>query len=103
MEGYPTKVDHPHLRPSKPEGSQIMADLKIQVYKTGKKKPETVVTISLKILRFATRLLPQKAMSALKTEGIDLDEIISLAEKEGITGKLVEVEKEGERIVISVE
>ncbi len=51
-----------------------MADLKIQVYKTGKKKPETVVTISLKILRFATRLLPQKAMSALKTEGIDLNE-----------------------------
>ena len=80
-----------------------MADLKIQVYKTGKKKPETVVTISLKILRFATRLLPQKAMLALKTEGIDLDEIISLAEKEGITGKLVEVKIEGERIVISVE
>ncbi len=80
-----------------------MADLKIQVYKTGKKKPETVVTISLKILRIATRLLPQKAMSALKTEGIDLDEIISLAEKEGITGKLVEVKKEGERLVISVE
>ena len=103
MEGYPTNVDQPHLRPSKPEGSQIMADLKIQVYKTGKKKPETVVTISLKILRFATRLLPQKAMLALKTEGIDLDEIISLAEKEGITGKLVEVKKEGERIVISVE
>jgi hypothetical protein len=42
-------------------------------------------------------------MSALKTEGIGLDEIISLAEKESITGKLVEVEKEGERIVISVE
>jgi len=80
-----------------------MAELKIQVYKTGKKKPETVITISLKILRFATRLLPQKAMLALKTEGIGLDEIISLAEKESITGKLVEVEKEGERIVISVE
>jgi len=80
-----------------------MAELKIQVYKTGKKKPETVITISLKILRFATRLLPQKAMLALKTKGIGLDEIISLAEKESITGKLVEVEKEGERIVISVE
>ena len=58
-----------------------MADLKIQVYRTGKKKPETVVTISLKILRFATRLLPKKAMSALKTEGIDLDEIICWQKK----------------------
>ena len=80
-----------------------MPDLKIKVYKTGQAKPETVVTIPLTVVRIATRLIPKKARSTLENEGIDLNEIASLAEKQDVTGKLVEVEKETERIVIAIE
>ncbi len=80
-----------------------MADLKIKVYKTGEEKPETVVTIPLKILRIFTKFVPKKVESALREEGIDMDEIASLVEKQEVTGKIIEVEKEKERIVISIE
>jgi len=80
-----------------------MANLKIKVYKTGKAKPETVVTIPSTVVRIATSLLPKKAKLALKNEGIDLNELSSLAEKQGVTGYLVEVERKTQRIVISLE
>ena len=80
-----------------------MPDLKIKVYKAGQVKPEMVVTIPLTIVRMATKLMPTKVKSALENEGIDLNEIVSIAEKQDVTGKLVEVEKETERIVISIE
>ncbi len=80
-----------------------MADLKISIYKTDQTKPETVITIPLTVVRMATRLVPEKARTALENEGIDLNEIASLAEKQDVTGKLVEVERETERIVIAIE
>ncbi len=80
-----------------------MANLKIKVYKTGQAKPETVVTIPLTVVRIAARFLPKKARLALEEEGIDLNELASLAEKQDVTGKLVEVAKEAETIVIAIE
>lgn len=80
-----------------------MASLKIKVYKTGNEEPETVVTIPLAILRIARGLLPQKAKLALENEGIDLNEIASLAEKQEVMGTLLEVEKGTEHIVIAIE
>jgi len=71
-------------------------NLKIRVYKTGKEKPETVVTIPLTAVRIATRPLPKKAKLALKQEGIDSNEIADLAEKQAVTGTLLKVEKETE-------
>ena len=80
-----------------------MTDLKIRIFKNDQEKPETVVTIPLKIVRTTAGLLPKKAKEALEKEGIDLNEIASLIEKQESAGKLVEVEKEGERIVITIE
>ena len=79
-----------------------MAKVKISVYKTGQAKPETVVTIPLTVVRIATGLLPKKAKLALKEEGIDLNEIADLAEKQAVKGTILKVEKEAEKITIEV-
>jgi len=79
-----------------------MAKLKIRVYKTGQTKPETVVTIPLRVLRMATGLLPKKARLALKEEEIDLNEIADLAEKQAVKGTVLKVEKGAENIVIEI-
>ena len=80
-----------------------IAKLKIRVYKTGLTEPETVVTIPLTVVRMATKLIPKKARAALENEGIDLNEIANLVEKQDLKGELVEVETVTERIVITVE
>ena len=80
-----------------------MANLKIEVYRTDQVKPETVVNIPLTVVRIAARFLPKRARLALENEGIDVKELASLVEKNEVTGKLAEVEKGTERIVISIE
>jgi len=82
-----------------------MSDLKIRVFKTGAAQPETTVTIPGGILKLAANLIPKQAADALRTKGVDLDEIIKLASTPGFSGTLVEIEdhKEKERVVISVE
>ncbi len=80
-----------------------MAKLRIKIYKAGRAKPETVISIPLTVVRVATKLVPKKAKEAWEKEGIDLNEIASLAERQDVSGELVEVEKETERIVISIE
>jgi len=80
-----------------------MASLRITVFKIGKDKAETVVTIPLGVVRVASKLMPNKVKLALEKEGIDLGEIASLAEKQAITGNLVEIETETEHVVIAIE
>jgi acyl CoA:acetate/3-ketoacid CoA transferase beta subunit len=80
-----------------------MADLKIKVYKSGQEKADTVVTVPLTVVRIAKKFIPNKAKLEMEKEGIDLNEIADLVEKEDVKGTLIEVEKESERIVISVE
>ena len=80
-----------------------MANLKIEVYKTGQAEPETVVNIPLTFARMALKFMVEKAKSALEDEGINVEELAGLIEKEGVTGKLIELKKEAERIVITVE
>jgi len=80
-----------------------MANLKIEVYKAGQAEPETVVNIPLAFARMALKFMVEKAKSALEDEGINVGELAGLIEKEGVTGKLIEVKKDAERIVITVE
>ncbi len=82
-----------------------MADLKIRVYKDGESDPDTTVTVTGGILRIASRLIPKRAAEALQEKGIELDEIVELAENPEARGTLVEVEehKKNERIVIALE
>ncbi len=80
-----------------------MAKLRIKIYKAGQVKPEAVISIPLAVVRMAIKLVPKKARAALEDEGIDLSEIASLAEKQDVTGELVEVKRGTERIVVAVE
>ncbi len=82
-----------------------MSDLKVRVFKGNEQKPATTVTVPGGILKIASNLIPNKAVTALKEQGIDLDEIVRLSEAPDATGKLVEVEdhEKNERVVISLE
>ncbi len=80
-----------------------MANLKVEVYRAGQVEPETVVDIPLTLARMALRFMDEKARSALEDKGINVDELTSLIEKQGVTGKLIEVAKGTERIVITIE
>jgi len=90
---------------SKWGGGELMADLKIRVFKDGEAKPETTVTIPCGILNVASKLIPKQAAEALHNKGIDLDEIVRLSKNPEISGTLVEIEehKKNEKIVISLE
>ncbi|WP_027893390.1 hypothetical protein [Calidithermus chliarophilus] len=81
-----------------------MKSLKIRVYKNGS-EPETTVTIPGSVLRLASRLIPRRAQEAMRAEGIDMNELVQLAEQPEVQGTLIEVEEhaKGERVVIALE
>ena len=87
------------------EEEQSMKGLKISIFKEGETEPETTITIPVGIIRFATRLMPKQAVSAMEEYGVDLKQIVELSEKEDIQGTLVEIErhKKNERVIIAVE
>jgi hypothetical protein len=82
-----------------------MPDLKIRVFKGGGSAPETTVTVPGTVLKIASKLIPRRAAEALQEKGIDLEEIIRLADNPEARGTLVEVEehRKHERIVIALE
>ena len=82
-----------------------MAGLIIKIFKDGAEEPETTITIPMAILRFAKRLMPKQAVSALEEYGVDLNQIVELSQQEGIQGTLVEIErhKKNERVIIAIE
>lgn len=82
-----------------------MTDLKTTVYKGSEPEPETTVTIPGGILKIASKLIPNKALTSLQEKGIDIEEIIRLSDNPDARGTLVEIEehKKDERIVIALE
>jgi hypothetical protein len=82
-----------------------MADLKIRVFKGDASDPETTVTVPGGVLTIASKLIPKQASTALQEKGIDINEIIKLAENPDARGTLVEVEehRKNEKTVIALE
>ena len=80
-----------------------MANLKIRVFHG--EEPEATITIPDSALKVAQKLIPRKAAEAMQDKGVDLEEIIKLAENPEAMGTLVEIEGHGknERIIISLE
>lgn len=80
-----------------------MANLKIRVFHGD--QPEATITIPDSALKVARKLIPRKASEAMQDKGVDLDEIIRLAENPEAMGQLMEIEGHGnnERIIISLE
>jgi len=84
-------------------GGKMIRQLKIHIYKPGKKEPETKITVPLASLQISERLLPSKVKASLANEGIDLNELAGLFDKEGPTGTLIEVENANEKLELIVE
>ena len=82
-----------------------MEGLKIRIFKGGETEPETTITIPLAVLRFATKLMPKQAVSALQEYGIDLKQIVELSQQKEVQGTLVEIEKhkKNEKVTIAIE
>lgn len=80
-----------------------MLDLKIRVF-TGTQET-TTVSIPLRLVRTASRLIPQKAMASLQEQGIDIAEIVRLSEDPEARGEVVAIEDHvrGTRTVVSIE
>ena len=93
--------------PSDDRGNEA-ASLKIRVYRRGNATPEKTITIPRKLVKVGSKfvkLLPKKAVEALSSKGIDIDELVALADDPDTHGTILEVEDhdEGKRIVISFE
>ncbi|OBS07983.1 hypothetical protein Thpro_022233 [Acidihalobacter prosperus] len=90
-----------------PEADKVagMSNLKIRVFTAGRSEPDTTVTIPGLVLKFASKLIPHEARTALLEGGIDLEELSKLATNPEISGTLVEIEdhRKHETIVISLE
>ena len=82
-----------------------MANLKIRAYTGGNIEPDKTVTIPLRVLDVAAKLIPKKAADHLKEEGIDLEEIAELSGSSDVRGILLEAEDhiENKKIVIAIE
>ena len=82
-----------------------MTNLKIRIYKIGEPDPGTTVTVPGAVLKIASKLIPRQAADTLQAKGIDLNEIIQLANNPDARGTLIEVEDhdKNEKIVIALE
>jgi hypothetical protein len=81
------------------------SSLFIRVFENNEKKPTQTVTIPLGVLKLARNFIPNRAKAALDKEGIDLDQVMGLADQQEAPGVLLEVDdhKKKRRIVISIE
>ena len=82
-----------------------MASLKIRAYTGGNIEPDKTVTIPIRVLNVAAKLIPKDAAAHLKKEGIDLEEIVELSGSSDVRGILLEAEDhiENKKVVIAIE
>lgn len=82
-----------------------MTDLKIRVFRGDERHLATTVTIPGGILRIAAKLIPRRAIEALRDEGIELDELIRLSENPAAQGDLVRIDDHdrNEQVVVALE
>lgn len=82
-----------------------MPKLRIRIYDGDTQEPETTVSIPTGVLKIAFKLIPNQAKSALHEQGIELEELVRLAENPEPYGELLEVmdHKKNQRVVITLE
>ncbi len=80
-----------------------MEKLILHMYESGKSKPEKTAIIRFSQLQIAQRLMPVKLKESLEREGIDINILRQLSDKNFSKGLLIEVESNQEKLVISVE
>jgi hypothetical protein len=82
---------------------ESMKNLRIEIYKPGQKEPEKTVSVPLSSLDISLKLMPQKIKASLEAEGVDLTVCSDLTKEKDLRGALIEIERRGETLVISVE
>ena len=75
--------------------------IKIKVIKNGKKT--TNITLSLKMVRFFGKFVPEKAKAEMNEKGIDFDAIIDEVKDGADVGVIAEVQDGEDHVLISVE
>ena len=82
-----------------------MTKLCIKKYEQETEKPITTVSIPLAVIKIVKSLIPKKAKEELQKEGIEIQEIIKLAESPDFTGTVLEVDnhEKNEKVIISLE
>ena len=79
-----------------------MEEVKIVFYESSKAKPEFTITIPISALHIAKDLIPTKPQKSLEREGIDISGLSRMIDKKVLKGKVIEVETQKEKIVISI-
>ena len=81
------------------------SSLFVRVFENNEKKPAQTITIPLSVLKLARSFIPNRMKAALEKEGIDLDQVMGLADQQEAPGVLLEVEdhKKKRKVVISIE
>ena len=80
-----------------------MHTLKIRVLKGT--DPKSTIAIPLRFVKSASRLVPKRAVEAMKEEGIDLAEIVRLADDPEARGEIAVFEdhEKGETTIVSID
>jgi hypothetical protein len=82
-----------------------MAVLKIRIFRKDGATPDTTITVPLRVLEVASKIIPRKVKAVLDEHGIDINQIVELSQTEQPLGTLVEIEEHEKRrkFVIAVE
>ncbi len=80
-----------------------MKKIIIATYINKNPEAESKITIPFNIFTFARNLIPKEAISELEKEGIDLNKFFSNFDNSDFVGTLIEIEKEGKKIVVTIE
>lgn len=77
----------------------------IRKFESSGGKPLKTVTIPLGVVKFARSLIPKRAKEAMSKEGIDIDNIVDMAQNVESSTILVEVEDHAKntKTVVSIE
>ena len=77
----------------------------MRIFKNHDAAPDTTITIPVSVLAVAAKIIPKKAVAAIEEQGIDLQQVIALSQKEDINGTLLEIEehKKNRKTLIAIE
>ena len=108
--GGQIRRDHMAQKKNLPKSGKLVkaarsSSLFIRVFENNEKNPAQTVTIPLGVLKLARSFIPNRAKAALEKEGIDLDQVMELADQREAPGVLLNLEdhKKKRKVVISIE
>ena len=93
------------LQHAENNGGANPSKLYIRVFEKEEQQPAQTIAIPLGILKWAQGVIPDRAKTAMREAGIDIDQVMTLADNAQVPGVLVEFDdhKKRRRVIISVE